>query len=366
MLSAFLIVFVAVIVINIFFFVLFGTYSFAKKTSVTTTKTPPVSVLICAKNEAENLRNNLPKWLEQAYPDYELIVVNDASTDDTAEVLKVYADKYPKLQLVTVQNNEAFWANKKYALTLGIKKAKNKLLLFTEPNTTPTSKHWITTMAASFSKQKQLVLGHASFPKTMGFSNLLMRFDNCYRTLFNFSFAKAGLPFSGNGKNLGYTTELFYAHRGFMSHMNIRAGEDELFVNEAANKSNTAIVDQPEAFCEVQNKQTFEEWFAHKKRRLFVFRYLHSGYQSLIGLHFFARCAFWIMATLSFIIIDWPTALTLVATTLLLQYAFLFKGFLKLKEKEILYFLIPLEIAYLCVQISIFMSNIFSKPKLWK
>ncbi|HZH69666.1 MAG TPA: glycosyltransferase [Flavobacteriaceae bacterium] len=366
MLSAFLIAFVAVIVVNIAFYVLLGNYSFAKIATVQKAAMP-VSVIICAKNEADKLRVILPKMFSQNYPNFEVIVVNDASSDNTSELLKEFSKAHPQLQIVEVQNNEAFWANKKYALTLGIKKAKNNILLFTDPNTLPISNEWIATLAGQFNAQKQLLLGHICIPKNFGFWNVLMRFDNCNRSLFNFSLAKAGLPFSSNGKNLGYTAELFYAHRGFMSHMNIRAGEDELFINEAATGKNTAVCDHPNAFIRLQqlplNKK---DWIAHKKRRLLIFGHLKSGYQFLAGLHFFAKLAFWVLAMLSFIFVEWRLAILLIVSNFVFQYLFVFKGYSKLKEKELLYYLIRLEIVHLWVQISIFISNNFSRPKLWK
>lgn len=366
MLSAFLIAFVAVIVVNVAFYVLLSNYSFAKIAAPQKTITP-VSVIICAKNEADKLRRCLPEMLSQNYPNFEVIVVNDASTDNTSELLKEFSTAHPQLQIVEVQNNEAFWANKKYALTLGIKKAKNNLLLFADPNTKPVSNEWLATLAGQFNPQKQLLLGHVSIPKNFSFWNLLMRFDNCNRSLFNFSLAKAGLPFSSNGKNLGYTAELFYANRGFMSHMNIRAGEDELFVNEAATQKNTAVCDHPNAFVTLQQEPlNKKDWVAHKKRRLLIFGHLKAGYQLLVGLHFFAKLAFWVFAVLSFLFLDWGIATLLILSNFALQYLLVFKGYLKLKEKEMLYFLIPMEFAHLWVQISIFISNIFSKPKLWK
>ena len=110
----------------------------------------PVSVIVCAKNEEENLQNFIPGILEQNHSNFELILINDASADNSLEVMEHFQNIVPRVKIVNVQNIEAFWANKKYALTLGIKKASNKHLLFTDADCVPQSKDWITEMTNHF------------------------------------------------------------------------------------------------------------------------------------------------------------------------------------------------------------------------
>src|SRR5690606_23600427 len=126
-------------------------------------KTParlPVSVIICAKNEAENLNNFLPKVLSQNHPEFEVVVINDASTDETLEVIEEFQSRDPRIKIVNVQNNEAFWANKKYALTLGIKKAVYPYLLFTDADCEPQSDSWISEMTSLYGEGKSIILGY--------------------------------------------------------------------------------------------------------------------------------------------------------------------------------------------------------------
>ena len=58
---------------------------------------PPVSVIICAREESENLRRNLAAVLEQDYPQFEVIVINDGDTDESEDYLTLLEEKYPHL-----------------------------------------------------------------------------------------------------------------------------------------------------------------------------------------------------------------------------------------------------------------------------
>ena len=124
-----LILFIAFLVFFVIQFVyqsfVFTRFSFVQPKK-DTPKSIPVSVIVCAKNEFENLQKNLPILVAQNYPNYELVLIDDASNDETLDLLEEYEKQYSFIKLVKVKNNEAFWGNKKFALTLGIKAAKNE------------------------------------------------------------------------------------------------------------------------------------------------------------------------------------------------------------------------------------------------
>ena len=152
-------VFAAVVLINCCYFLLFSRFSFSSLSEPISSEMPPVSLIVCAKNEAENLQKHIPEWLDQDYPDFELILINDASADHTLEVIESFAENDRRIKVVNVKNIEAFWANKKYALTLGLKRAVNTHLVFTDADCRPASNQWLKEMTLRFSAEKQLVLG---------------------------------------------------------------------------------------------------------------------------------------------------------------------------------------------------------------
>ena len=146
--------FLVVVAIQIIYYLFFSAFAFAKNKQKSVSNLVPISVVVCAKNEAKNLQKNLPHILEQKYSNFEVVLINDASSDETLEVMKSFQKKHTNIKLVNVENNENFWGNKKYALTLGIKAATNEHLLFTDADCKPASKHWITEMVSHFSDKK--------------------------------------------------------------------------------------------------------------------------------------------------------------------------------------------------------------------
>src|SRR5690606_13147806 len=231
-------------------------------------------VIVCAKNEAENIRDFLPILATQDYPDYEVIIIDDASSDETRDIMEDFERQYAHVRLVKVQNNEAFWANKKFALTLGIKAAKKEYLLFTDSDCYPASKDWITQMSSQFTMSKTIILGYGAYEKVKNsFLNKIIRFDEMLTATQYFAWAKLGMPFMGEGRNMAYKKEEFFKVNGFIEHMNIRSGEDALFINEAANKKNIAVCYTQDSFTYSKAKKTFKQWFAQKKRQVFVARH---------------------------------------------------------------------------------------------
>ena len=161
--------FIGIVAIQLFYYVfVFGKFAFVKMPK-STPKKIPVSVIVCAKNEEENVKKFVPILAAQDYPDFEIILIDDASSDETLEVFEAFEKEYKNIRLVKVENNEAFWGNKKFALTLGIKAAKKEYLLFTDADCFPTSKDWIKEMSAQFTSEKTIVLGYGGYEKIAKF-----------------------------------------------------------------------------------------------------------------------------------------------------------------------------------------------------
>jgi len=223
------------------------------ETSTKNTHLPPVSVIIYARGDAESLRTNLPIFLSQDYPNYEVIVVNDGEDTDSEDILKILSNEYEHLYYTYVPVDTQYLSHKKLALTMGIKAAKNDILLFSEANCQPLSPKWIETMANSYVLNTDICLGFCAYQKDKGFLNKLISYDNLLNGLQYVSSALIQHPFSGNGRNLSYRRNLFFAHKGYSKSLNIHAGADDLFINESATKRNTQVVFSPESIIGVEN-----------------------------------------------------------------------------------------------------------------
>jgi glycosyltransferase involved in cell wall biosynthesis len=244
----------------------------------------PVSVIISARNERENLRSHVPLFVSQNYPDFEVIVVNDRSFDGTGELLKEMEEQYDRLKVVTVLENDRFSTGKKFALTMGIKAAKNEHLLFTDADCRPASDNWLALMAANFSGSNEIVLGYGPYQKTKGFLNAFVRFETVKTGINYLSAALKGRAYMGVGRNLAYTKSLFFKVKGFASHMHVLSGDDDLFVNQNANRTNTVIELHPGAFTYSDSKTTWSSYFTQKKRHMGAGKlYKRSHRQMLIA-----------------------------------------------------------------------------------
>ncbi|MFN3951951.1 MAG: glycosyltransferase [Thermaurantimonas sp.] len=227
----------------------------------------PVSLIICARNELENLKKNLPSWLGQNYPTYEVIVVNDRSWDDSRFFLEEMAAMHSNLRIVTVPENEKYWTGKKFALTLGIKAAAYDTLLLTDADCRPASDRWMSYMMEGYElSQTEIVLGYGGYVQSPGLLNLMIRFETLQTGWLYLSAAWAGWPFMGIGRNLSYKKNLFFGAKGFYRHMHIPSGDDDLFINQVATGRNTRVMLNPEAVTFSTPKKTWSEYIYQRRR----------------------------------------------------------------------------------------------------
>lgn len=358
--------FLTVAVIQIFYYLFFSTFAFGKNRTPKV-DAPAISVVICAKNEADNLLANLPSILNQEYPNYELVLINDASIDETLSVMQSFQKRHKHIKIVDVKNNEAFWASKKYALTLGIKAASHEHLLFTDADCLPNSPHWIQEMAGQFSKEKSLVLGYGKYQKTKkSWVNLLVRYETLLTAIQYFSYALLRNPYMAVGRNFAYTKSEFFKTKGFISHIKIRSGDDDLFLQEAATRHNTAICVAPDSFTLSKAPQSMGAWFRQKRRHVSTASHYKLYHKSLLGLFFVTKLLFWLLLPLSFVFLPWVYPTLIAASYLLISYLIVGFSAIRLKETQTLFFLPLLEVFLVLCQFAIFSANSIQKPTHWK
>ena len=252
-----------------------------------TRELPPLSVILCARNEADNLRKVLPAILEQDYPQFEVIVINDASTDETEDVLGFMEEKYPHLYHSNTPDSARYISHKKLALTLGIKASKYDWLVFTETNCIPASKDWLKLMARNFTSQTQVVLGYSGYDRTKGWLHKRVAFDTLFQSLRYLGLALAGKPYMGIGRNLAYRKELFFKQKGFSSYLNLQRGEDDLFI------SNTRVETDLNATMRIQPVYRYKDWKEEKVSYMATARFYHGAQRYLLGFETLSRLLFY-------------------------------------------------------------------------
>ena len=334
-----------------------------EKPSQKTIKKTAVSVVIYAKNDAENLKAFLPSVIEQDYPNFEIVLINNASYDKTLKVMNHFAASHQNIKIVDVKNIEAFWGNKKYALTLGIKASKNDYLLFIDANCKPLSNKWIYEMSSNFSDKKTIILGHKGFTKIKkSFLNKIIRFESSVKAISCFAFTKLGKPFIGVSNNIAYTKTMFFNANGFMNHIKVPNGEAELFVNQIANSTNTTICFSKESFTESMPATSFKHWFKQKKHDTLSLLKYKQNHKILIGFIYITQLLFWflIILLLSFAY-KWHIVGSLLLFYLILQYIIYGISLKKLNENDLLIWIPFLELFLISVQLTIFIHNLIFK-----
>jgi glycosyltransferase involved in cell wall biosynthesis len=319
----------------------------------------PVSVIICARDEAAKLVTHLPGSLVQSYPStHEVIVVNHNSQDDTRFLLDEFKKTFKGLHIVNLEHEAIGIPGKKYPLSMGIKEAKYEIVLLTDADCVPASEFWMQKMQDGYHNGIEVVLGYSPYNKKPGFLNKLIRFDTFHTAMQYLSFALAGIPYMGVGRNLSYKKDLFFRNKGFSAINHLPGGDDDLFINKVATKTNTNIVVDKQTFTLSEPKKTFGEWFRQKTRHYSTAKYYRPLHKFLLGFYSFSLIAFYPLFIVA-LLFDWQVALTIYGGRLLIQGFIVYKAMDKLEEKDLF-------VWWWLLDIWMFAYYLIFVPALWK
>lgn len=326
-----------------------------------------VSVVICAKNEYQNLKENLPLILSQDYPEFEVVVVNDGSDDESHFLLDDLARKNSHLKVVHLKENVNFYKGKKLALAVGIKSASYDTLLLTDADCKPLSKDWISLMQSQFTSGKQIVLGYGAYQKKNGFLNKLIRFETLVTAMRYMSRAMAGKPYMGVGRNLMYSKKLFYQAGGFAAHYKVISGDDDLFVNQVATKSNTAIQLVPASFTESKPKESFKTWFFQKKRHMAAGSYYKGSHKLVLGFEALINLLFYVFAVAALIsLFRWEYVIGILFLKYVSYFFSIYYAANRMNEKELLLYSPLFDLIFAFLNPVFTISNLVAKKNKWK
>lgn len=362
------------VVVQLFYYLFFFSrlaFYKEKKTPVVE-PTLPISIVICAFNEEANLIKNLPLWLGQQYhrkgtPFYEVLVVNDNSQDDTFYFLNRMQQQYENLHVVNLTQEAKLIPGKKFPLSMGIKSARFENLLLTDADCVPSSELWLAGMAAGFSNEKKIVLGYSPYLKHKGWLNKTIRFETVHSAIQYLSFALAGIPYMGVGRNLAYTRSLFNTNKGFSSHHHLISGDDDLFINQVATSKNTTISLSPETMTFSEPKKTAEEWHYQKKRHLSTGKHYKTKHKILLGAYAMSHFMTWVsLSACVFFPKIWMFAGIAFVLRWLVQWFIFQASFSKLNEKELINYIWVFDIWLLFYHIRSIPSIFFKNKIHWK
>lgn len=354
----------AVAAIQLFYYLfLFARLAFYKAPKPEVLQQHPVSVIICARDEAQNLADNLPAVLQQQYSStYEVVAVNDNSYDDSKYVLDYLSKPFRNLRPIELRQEARLIQGKKFPLSMGIKEARHELLLLTDADCQPASPHWVQLMQHAFTPGKEIVLGYGGYYKQKGLLNKLIRFETFLTALQYFSYALAGLPYMGVGRNLAYKKDLFFRNKGFAQHNQLPGGDDDLFINRVAHKHNTAVMLHPDSFTYSQAKATWKAWRSQKARHYTTSKYYKPVHKWLLSLYAASHFLFYPLLIAAAIFFNWWMSLVVLGIRLLIQGVIYYRSMRKLGETD-LFWLYPLLDFWQWLYYLLFANTLFRKAK---
>ena len=332
----------------------------------------PVSVVVCARNELDNLRRLLPLLLKQDYPaGFEIVLIDDRSHDDTYLYAQQLAQYYPdKIRLVTITGTPDSFAPKKYALTLGVKTTRYARLLFTDADCIPATNQWLRLMQRGFGQPggADVVLGFSAYAAAPGFLNQLIRYETLLTAAQYLSFAWRGWAYMGVGRNLAYTRACFTATKGFASHIRQLSGDDDLLVQDAVRHGQrVAVVADPSAHTLSEPAATWRAWWRQKRRHLSAGRAYRLADRLRVGTFVLANMLFY-LATIALLLSpnNWvPLAVVCTLRTLIVSAVY-FRLSRRLYQPVTVGLLPVLDVVYFFQYLALGISLFLNRTLRWK
>jgi glycosyltransferase involved in cell wall biosynthesis len=330
-------------------------------------ETPAVSVIVCLRNEVENLKLLIPALMDQDYFDFEVILVADRSEQSTLNFLQQQKQRFSGLSILEVVETPPDISPKKHALTLGIQKAKNPVLLFTDADCLPASRNWIRLMASCYQKNTDIVLGYGAYRQEENYLNLLVRYETMFTAGNYMGMALDGKAYMGVGRNLSYRKSLFEKNDGFGLHRNVLSGDDDLFINRLATSSNVAICTDPESFTLSIPSASFAHWLNQKIRHQSAAIHYKPEIRNLLARFYGIHALGLVLRILLFIFSGgWPAAIVLFPTFAIIWAISIKKISSLFQEKFSIPIIIVLDVLYSFLLPFLAIKAILNPPGNWE
>lgn len=363
-----------------FYFCYYSTLGKAKiQTSTEQNEQRPISVVISGKNEYDNLKENLPFWLSQNYPKFEIVVVYDVTDDDILYLLRDFQQRHPQLKLVNFTKNVNFFDEQRFSISIGIKSAENEYVIVSTADCRPTNENYINSMQMGLSENTDVLAGYSSYTEKYSLLNSFARFHLFEKSVQFLSFALKGKIYAASHQNMIYRKDFFLQHQGYTSFYALKTGIYDLLANPIFNKQNVNVQLNPESITKTSGKLLLNNWFKREMQYFSVLRnapkkvgiaitsyrsanFLFFLFLLLVGCNIFLSrndlmevFSLWFYICLFILIVKLST-----------QYWVMHTCMKKLKEKHFLLFIPLFEVLYLPLQLILFFLRLSPQLKKWK
>ena len=267
-----------------------------KRKDKLTAEQPPLSIILCVEDQVKELRKNIPALLEQDYPEFEVIVIDMASNDETKEYLEQMERKHDNLYFSFTPESARFISRRKLAQTIGVKASKYDWLVFTEANCRPNSKYWLASLAQNMTEKTEIILGYSGYESKKTRLSKFTSYDNLLTAMRYLGLAMAKKPYMGQGRNMAYRKRLFFEGKVFSNQLNLKRGEDDLFINQNANAKNTKVELSPNSFITIAPIETMKVWRQNKLSHLTSAQRYKGAKHLIVGFETTSRLFFYLTA----------------------------------------------------------------------
>lgn len=319
------------------------------------------AIIIAAHNEIDNLKELIPKLQKQSYPDFEIIIANDRSTDGTKEFLESIGIRH-----IDIEHTPLGKSSKKHALATAIGVMEKTILVLTDADCVPSSNQWLREITMAFQPKIEIVLGYSPYKRANGLLNYLIRFDTFLNAAQYFSSTLFGNAYMGVGRNIAYRRSLFQKI-GFEKHIQVAGGDDDLFVRDSSNGRNVGIKLEKNAQTVSIPKTTYKQWFSQKRRHQTTGIYYNLLDKIYLGGFQSATLLFYISLFFS-IFLDKHTLLVIIIFILRTLGLILIQKFVSVKlEDRFAWFMVPV-LDFFCVWINtiVGITVLIRKKVTWK
>lgn len=327
-----------------------------------------ISVIIIAQNDELNLQENLLQILEQEYPLFEVIVINENSNDDSEFVLHILTENYKNLKIINLQENINKFITRKFSLDIGIKSAKYDTIVITEPKCCPSSFSWLSHINEQMqNKKKKIAIGFCGIKPSKGFLNQFVQYDSVTNAMNCFSFALIGNPYTGVNENIAYSKDFFFRNGGLISQYRTHTGSNDIFVNRYANKSNTSVVLNKDSFTYCNSFSSYSFFKRNKINNYLAFKHFKFKDKFLLSLLPFDSLLLYLGIIFLIIIrFPWQYCIPVVVVKWLIQILY-YKKCMKKFEIKNCYMLTPfMEVYFMFLHFNLFVKSLFIKKNKWE
>ncbi len=200
----------------------------------------PVSVIMIERNEEANLVKNLPGWLSMGYPDYEVLVVDDFSEDNSLSTLGLMKQQYRRLKFTGLSQETRF--SQKLSRNLAMKAATHDRVVFVNPTMEMPVHHWLPAIGAAFDKGKQMVVGYTATKPAKGFYHTMFRIESFFQQAESMAFCLNGLPFVAGEENIAFEKKAYFDLSGFAGKMREHYLNMEIIVNAIIRRRGNSVL----------------------------------------------------------------------------------------------------------------------------